>query len=194
MTLKALFLILAAASLSACMSGFKLPAATGVTAGADEVVLIGAVSLDPPIVPANEQIKHCTILGDGKIINTVFVATGAEPQPPHPSEHHKWKNVIVTAWDTPFMVTVPRQKTWIQAAAKMLNLVNGDKLLFPGGLYVNPPHNAQAIYIGTLKYHRNDFNDIVGIEVLDEYDHTIKQLGLGDDAAAIRKSLLRSSR
>jgi hypothetical protein len=49
-----------------------------------------------------------------------------------------------------------------------LDLVKQEKLWFPGGYYFDVPKGAAAVYIGTLRYFRDDFNSITRVEVIDE--------------------------
>jgi len=41
-------------------------------------------------------------------------------------------------------------------------------LWFPGSMVIQPPSEGSTVYVGTLHYVRNNFNQIVNIEVLDE--------------------------
>ena len=58
------------------------------------------------------------------------------------------------------------------------------------------PADAAAVYIGTLRFHRNDFNTITRVEVLDERGDiavTLKQKE-GGKPLQVRPSLLKRVR
>ena len=59
-----------------------------------------------------------------------------------------------------FFLAGKRQRTYLKGAMVNLDLIDQDRLWFPGVLYFDIPKHAQSIYLGTLRYTRNDFNEI----------------------------------
>ena len=93
------------------------------------------------------------------------------------------------------MVKAPRQRTFLNGGVTFLNVVRQEKLRFPGGYYFEVPSGAEAIYIGTLRYHRNDFNTITKVEVIDERQDIAAALkNTGSSPLQVRPSLLKSVR
>jgi hypothetical protein len=88
------------------------------------------------------------------------------------------------------MVELERQTTWLKGGMMQLDVMQQDRLWFPGGLYFDVPAGAKAVYIGTLRYTRNDFNTIVNMEVLDDQDVTLTKLGV--NGRDVVKSLLKT--
>ena len=62
---------------------------------------------------------------------------------------------------------------------------------FPGGLRVALKEGDRAVYIGTLRYHRNEFFDITDVAVVDDYAAAnaeyMKKFGNG---VSLRKALM----
>ena len=52
--------------------------------------------------------------------------------------------------------------------------VDVDRLILPGGLKYEVQPSDRAIYIGTLRYHRDDYNAITKVDLLDEFDKAKK--------------------
>ncbi len=71
-----------------------------------------------------------------------------------------------------FFVETPSRPFYIIGAQVLLASggVRPDDVYLPGGLKVSVRSSDQAIYIGTLRYHRNEFFDITDVELIDEYD------------------------
>lgn len=57
------------------------------------------------------------------------------------------------------------------------------------------PSGAEAIYIGTLRYHRNDFNVITKVEVVDErQDIALVLKNAAAHVSKVQPSLLKKVR
>ena len=90
------------------------------------------------------------------------------------------------------MVKMPRQRTFLNGAMAYLDVKFDDKLWFPGGYYLEVPKDAVAVYIGTLRYYRNDFNAITKVEVIDERGDIAAVLkSSGEPPSKVRFSLLK---
>ena len=55
------------------------------------------------------------------------------------------------------------------------NDVYTTQLVFPS-VRVSFPTDAQAVYVGTIRYIRNDFYEIVDIQVIDNYEQAVEDL------------------
>lgn len=170
-----------------------LPPADDLVPSKSNVVVIGKFQLDPPLDPQLEQRTHAMVIGDGGILNRVIMATGslAEPVSTQPVKTSDWQSAIKAQWGVPFMVEAARGRTWLRGAMTQLNVSNQERLWFPGGVYFDVPAGAKAVYIGTLKYTRDDFNTIVGMRVIDEFDATVSELNLVGRQNQIVSSLLK---
>ena len=186
--------LLLALLLQACATPRMLPAATDLKAGDAEVVVIGKIELVPPLSPL-EQKSHWNVVGEKRMLGHVFMATSDSYRPAKPGtvDAADFQSTLDAEWGTPFMVKMPRHGTWVNGGFAHLDVLNQDRLYFPGGLYFEVPQGARAVYIGTLRYHRNDFNAITKIEIVDERKDIPLVLKTGAPAE-VRTSLLRRLR
>jgi hypothetical protein len=193
--MKALLIAAFALVLQACAVPQALPEATTLDAGADEVVVIGKIELVPPLDPKFEQRSHWNVVGEKRMLGRVWMSTGAEYRPITTSqlEGSEFQSSLEAQWGVPFMVKAVRQRTYLNGGVTHLDVLRQERLWFPGGFYFDVPAGARAVYVGTLRYHRNDFNAITRIEVLDER-RDIPAVLKGAPAADVRTSLLRRLR
>lgn len=194
--MKALAPLLLALLLQACALPHTLPAATDLQAGADEVVVVGKIELVPSLDPL-EQRTHWNVIGEKRILGHVLVATGAGDKPVRmPAiDVGDFQHALDAEWGVPFAVKMPRQRTYVNGALAHLDLRQQDKLWFPGGFYFDVPNDARAVYIGTLRYHRNDFNTITRVEIVDERKDVATVLkAAGASPSDVQPSLLRRVR
>jgi hypothetical protein len=191
-----LLCVLACVLLQACALPRALPPATGPQAGAGEVVVIGKIELVPPI-DRLEQRTHRNVIGEKSLLGRVFVATGPSDKPVSTPTlvAADFQEMVEAEWGVPFMVKVPRRRTYLNGAVVHLDVVERDTLWFPGGFYFDVPADAPAVYIGTLRYFRNDFNVITGVEIVDERkDVAVALKARGASTSDVRPSLLRRIR
>jgi hypothetical protein len=92
------------------------------------------------------------------------------------------------------MVNAPRRRTFLNGAVAHLDVLAQEKLWFPGGYYFDVPKGAAAVYIGTLRYFRDDFNSITRVEVIDERKDITSVLKPGASPSDVRPSLLKAVR
>lgn len=193
--MKALLVAALALALQACAVPQALPEATALDAGADEVVVIGKIELVPPLDPKFEQRSHWNVVGEKRLLGRVWMSTGAEYRPITTSqlEGSQFQRSLEAQWGVPFMVKTARQRTYLNGGVTHLDVLRQERLWFPGGFYFDVPAGARAVYVGTLRYHRNDFNAITRVEVLDERRDVAAVLK-GAPAADVRTSLLQRLR
>ena len=168
-----------------------LPPATDLRGTETQVVVIGKFELVPPLNPQLEQTTHWNVMGDKRILNRIIMATGATLKPANTDSllGPDWQGIVDAEWGVPFRVKAPRQRTYLNGGFVQLDLRSQDKLWFPGGYYFDVPPDAGAIYIGTLRFTRNEFNRITNVEVIDERKDLESQINSG-----VRQSLLKQAR
>lgn len=196
MTKKAL-LALCCLALEACALPQALPPATDLQPGPAEVVVIGKIELVPPINAEFEQRTYWNAVGEDWLLTNLFMATGPEYRPVNTSEPDgsDFENSLEVKWGLPFLVKAPRQRTFLNGGMTYLDMVEREQLWFPGGYYFDVPSGAVAVYIGTLRYHRNDFNTITKVEVINEPRDIAAALKvIGGEAGQVRTSLLKKVR
>ena len=188
--------LLSCLALQACTLPRSLPAATDLKPGESEVVVIGKIELVPPLNPKFEQKTHWNVIGDKRILSHVLVATAGEYKPVKTSKLDvaDFQSTLEVEWGVPFMVKAPRQRTFFNGALAHLDVMKQEKLWFPGGYYFDVPKGAAAVYIGTLRYFRDDFNSITRVEVIDERKDITSVLKAGASPSDVRPSLLKTVR
>lgn len=194
--MKALLLLLSCLALQGCTLPHALPAATDLHAGPPEVVVIGKIELDPPIDARYEQKTHWNAIGDKHMLGHVLIATGSEFRPVDTFrlDGADFSSAIEAQWGVPFMVKAPRRRTFINGAMLHLDVVAQDRLWFPGGYYFDIPDGAPAVYIGTLRYSRNEFNTITRVEVIDDRKDIGSVLKAGGTPSDVQITLLKKLR
>lgn len=182
-------------TLQACALPKMLPEASDLRAGDAEVVVIGKIELVPPIDAKYEQKTHWSVIGEKRMLSRVLMATGGEYKPVNSAklDAADFQSGVEAEWGVPFMVKAPRQRTYVNGGLTHLNVVQQERLWFPGGFYFDVPPGASAVYIGTLRYHRNDFNIVTKVEILDERKDVAAVLKSGSPAE-VRTSLLKRLR
>lgn len=193
--MKAWLAILSCLLLQACAMPRALPEASDLRAGDGEVVVIGKVELVPPL-ERGEQKTHWNVVGEKRLLQRVWLSTGGEYRPVKTArvDVADFQGSLEAQWGVPFMVKAPRQRTWLNGGLAHLDVMDQERLWFPGGLYFDVPPGATAVYIGTLRFHRNDFNVITRVEVVDERKDVATVLKAGAAPAEVRTSLLKRPR
>ena len=165
-----LFAGVAALLLGACALPQALPGSDSLTPPPGHVVIVGKVVLDPPFAPDLEQRTHWNIIGDERMHNRVMLSTDVSSRPISTGaiDVADWQEYIDAEWGEVFVAVMPRETRFLNGMATPLDMQSQDFLWFPGGMVLRPPADADVIYVGTLRYVRNDFNETVNIEVLDE--------------------------
>ena len=189
--MKKLLALLSCLLLAACAVPHAVPEAADLKAGDGEVVVIGKIELVPPL-EKGEQKSHWNVIGEDRMFR-FWMATGPEFKPVRTGRGDAvdFQASVEADWGQPFMVKMPRRRTYINGGATFLDGLDRSKLWFPGGLYFDVPADAKAVYIGTLRYHRNDFNTITRVEVVNEPGDVATVLKGGGPAVPVRTSLLK---
>jgi hypothetical protein len=183
-------------ALQACAVPRALPEATDLRAADSEVVVIGKIELVPPLDPRFEQRTHWNVVGEKRMLTRVWMATGREYKPVKTLhlDASEFQGSLEAEWGVPFMVKAPRQRTFLNGGMAHLDVLEQERLWFPGGYYFDVPPGAGAVYIGTLRFHRDDFNAITKVEVLDERKDIATVLKANATPEAVRPSLLKRVR
>ena len=137
--------------------------------GRNETVVVGRVELVPPLREEEQDIK---LIGPYNDKNQYFFMVG-----------RKWVDkrgelsggdydaVIIEKFGTTFYVKAPARPLFLlRYLIYMQVTVQGmEKVWLPGGVVVDIQAGDRAVYMGTLRYHRNEFFDLSRIEIVDDY-------------------------
>jgi hypothetical protein len=190
-------LILFALSLF-CVSaaaGPRKPISSFSKLSANETVVVGRVELVPPLHEHDQRLRGPM---SGKFANKMFMMVEAEyrklTEEPGMGD---FKGRIDASFGEEFMVRSSNKPFYIIAGMMYLSLGYGmvDQAYFPGGLEADIKPDDKAVYIGTIRYHRNEFFEVTDSEIIDDYERANtefkKQFG---DEHPLRKALLNPVR
>jgi hypothetical protein len=180
--------------LQACAIPHSFPEASDLKSGSDDIVVIGKIELVPGL-EKGEQVSRWNVIGEKRMFR-LWMATGPEFQPVRMGEMRasEFQSSLEVDWGQPFMVKAPRRRTFLNGGMTWLDVVRQERLWFPGGYYFDVPAGAKAVYIGTLRFHRNDFNTITRVEVVDDRRDIATVLKTGGAVADVTPSLLKRVR
>jgi hypothetical protein len=116
------------------------------------------------------------------------------------TEEPRWgdlKGRIDASFGQEFVVRSSAEPFFVIAGVMVLGLDQGvpDQAYFPGGLKADIRPGDKAVYIGTIRYHRDEFFEVTRTEVIDEYRRvSVEFRNQFGDTHALRKALLEPVR
>lgn len=185
-------------SLSACSGMRMMDDAKSAHVPYGKMIVVGKFEVTPPF-PMEEHLvgKGTSVRAVQKYLNKVFFSTTEWPVPMQDVEENSryWRNTLEATWgDTYFKQTEARQ-TYLNLGMSYLDTLTMSRALLPGGVSFTPPEDAKAVYIGTVRYTRDDFWNITKVQIIDEYKEAYaafrEQYG---KAVPLKKALLRQSK
>ena len=166
---------------SACVTAKFKPVKKIGEVKAKETLIVGRIILVPPL-QKDEQIFGTGMFDKSEetFRNKVFLITDdTYRRLPSNLGTKEWGSMIGATFDEPFYVKGASKPFFILAGmVKMQSYttqtgrvvyIHDENAWLPGGLKVNLQPTDRAVYIGTVKYHRNEFFDITKAEIIDEF-------------------------
>ena len=169
MNSRAWIVTLAGLALAACAPAPRAPLTSIDSLSRDEVVLVGKVELVPALRKGEQKIKGMVV---GKIENTIHLMMDDKlrPMPSDPRIADFAGRIEAPIGET-FFVRGKAAPSYLLGGLLFLEIGGSSqqKVHFPGGFQVAVKPGERAVYIGTLRYHRDEFWDIQRVTVVDEY-------------------------
>jgi len=184
-------LLLVCSLCASAIAGPRKPVDSFSKLGGDEMVVVGRVELVPPLHEHDQRLRGP---GSGRFENKMFMIVDSEHW--ELTDEPGWgdfKGRIDARFGEDFTVRSSREPFYIIAGMMYLSLGHGmpDQAYFPGGFKADVKPGDRALYIGTIRYHRNEFFEVTGVEIVDEYERVnaafVEQFG---DDHPLRKALL----
>ena len=157
-------------TLSACVGPAREDVSSFSSIGGNEIVVVGRIDLVPPLRKGEQKLEG---IGTGKLENKIFVIADDHyrvlKQEPGVADYTG--RVEATIGQTFFVRS--RDKSFFILGAMMYLEIGGarhEMIYFPGGLKVTVKPGDRAIYIGTLRYERNEFFEITKANIVDEFN------------------------
>jgi hypothetical protein len=187
---RSFLLTLAALALSACPAT-RAPLTSIDSLGRDEVVLVGKVEMVPPLRKGEQRIRG--VVG-AKFENTIHLLMDEKQRPmPDDPRFADFSGRIEAPIGEAFFVRSKAAPSYVLGGVLFLEAVGSSqqRIYFPGGFQVAAKPGDRAIYVGTLRYHRDEFFEITRVTVVDEYREASAEFeakfGKG---AVLRKALM----
>lgn len=171
--------------------------------GASSVLLVGRIEVVPPVRPEEQRFRAGIDVLNTKRhhIGRAILFMSDEPR-----YQERTGDALNPPLETTYFLTVPRSRRYMVKGSITMELVarpvsarqsvvDHTELLFPGPIEFDIRPADKAIYVGTLRLHRDEFHEVKKAEVLDQYnaayaDFTTK-FGAG---LPLRKALLKPVR
>jgi hypothetical protein len=171
MTRRVALLLVAVSALAACIvPPARDPVDSFSSVASDETVVVGRVELVPALRKGEQKIKT---LNSGSFENKVFLIADEQPRvlTKEPAiadykgriEATLGKNFFIRSRSKPFYIVGGMM--YLDIGSRETN-----QAYFPGGLMVPLKTGDKAVYIGTIRYHRNEFWEITKVAIADDYD------------------------
>lgn len=174
-----------------CVPGKRREVGSPSDLGSGEVLLIGRIKLTPPIGKDEQTLSGLIEDWRGRVM--LLLADEYRPID-RPVKVSDYRGRIEAPPDREFSVAIPVVASFaIRGGVIPLNLSEGpsDEALLPGGFRVELRPGDTAVYMGTIHYRRDEFWQIKGVEVEDDYERVhaecVRRWG---PSASLRKALV----
>ncbi len=141
----------------------------------NETIVVGRVELVPPLHEHEQRLRGPM---SRKYENKMFLIVDEEYR--ELTEEPGWgdfKGRIDAPFGEEFIVRSPNEPFYVIAGMMILTMGRSgtDNAYFPGGLKANIRPGDKAVYIGTIRYHRDEFFEITNAEIVDDYDRVKRE-------------------
>lgn len=162
-------LALFALALTACAPAARAPLTSLNALGSDEVVVVGKVELVPALRKGEQKIRGMVV---GNVENTMYLMMDEKLRPlPEDPRIADYAGRIEAPIGSTFFVRSKAAPSYVLGGVLFLDIGGSSlqKAYFPGGFQVAAKPGDRAVYVGTLRYHRDEFFEITRITVVDDY-------------------------
>jgi hypothetical protein len=160
---------LLALALAACAPAARAPLASIDALAGDELVLVGRVELVPPLRKGEQKIRGVVV---GDFENRIYLLMDDKPRAlPEEPRVADYAGRIEALIGSTFFVRSKAAPSYILGGVLFLEIGGSgqQKVYFPGGFQVAAKPGDRALYVGTLRYHRDEFFEITRVTVVDEF-------------------------
>jgi hypothetical protein len=186
--------VLLLAVLAGCAPAPRAPLDSLDALGGEEMVVVGRVELVPPLRKGEQRIRG---IGTGDFENRIFLITDDQPRSlPRELKLADYSGRVEAPLGGTFFVRSRSAPFYLLGGVLFLDFGgdNPQRAHFPGGMQVAARPGDRAVYIGTLRYHRDEFFEISRVVVVDEYAQAnaefVKKFGA---RYPLRKVLLKAN-
>jgi hypothetical protein len=191
-------LALAAMALAGCVSVSESLDSVG-EVGPDALVVVGRIEIVPPIKPEEQSFKALDPFNTKRHhIGRAILFMAAQPQ-----YREYTDNALNPPLEQTYFVKLPRENRYmvkgavtmafaLRTVSRRQAVAEQTELLFPAPLELDIRPGDKAIYVGTLRLHRDEFHEVTRAEIRDDYAGALAEYRAKfPGAPAPRKALLR---
>lgn len=176
-------------ALAGCAPAPRAPADGGQDVGGGETIVVGRVELVPPLRKGEQRLRG---IGSGKFENQILLLTDETlrklPADPAIADY---AGRIEATLGSHFFVRSNSRPFYVLGGMVFLEVGSGmSRARFPGGLKVALKPGDRAVYIGTLRYHRDEFFEITKVSIVDEYGAAQAEFRKKFGGVPLRKALM----
>jgi hypothetical protein len=179
------------AALAGCAPAPRAPLTSLEALSRDEIVLVGRVELVPPLRKGEQKIRG-PVVGDfeNRLYLMIDEKRRALAEEPRIADY---AGRIEAPIGSTFFVRSKAAPFYVNGGILFLEVGGSgmQRVYFPGGLHVAVKPGDKAVYIGTLRYYRDEFFEITRVSVVDEHREVSAEFGAKfGSREALRKALM----
>jgi hypothetical protein len=164
------FAITSALLLAGCALGLVLPQVDHIESfsalDGNQAVVVGRIELHPPLAKHEQDLSGTPLLNRNPR-NTVTLAVSQHWAPGDKQSSHESDRRLDAALDQTFFVRMPARTFYVLFGDLPLEVRESAEL--PGDLRATLRSGDKAVYIGTIRYHRDEFFTISRVQIVDDY-------------------------
>lgn len=156
--------------------------------------MVGRVELVPPLRPDEQQLSSSS----REYKNKIVLLTGHRPRPVEDIGAGDMRGRMVLPLGQTFFVKADKETFYLVGATVLMKgRISSDlgRARLPALFRIDIQPTDRAVYVGTLRYHRDEFFGITRVELVDDYEHALTEFRNRFGARlSLRKSLLRAEK
>jgi hypothetical protein len=188
-----------ALALAGCVSVSETNVASLTELGSDSVMVVGKIEIVPPIKPEEQSFKAL----DPFNTKRHFMGRAVMFMADKPEYRDYTGDALNPPLQQTYFLKVPRAKRYmvkgsvtmafaLRTVSRRQAVTDQTELLFPAPLELDIRPGDAAIYVGTLRLHRDEFHEVTRAEVRDDYARAAAEYRAKFPGAPLpRKALLR---
>ncbi len=188
------FALIVILSIPACVGSMLPYADSADSVAGDETIIVGKIVISPPLDESEQTLttvksQGCCITqinpGANRYKNKIILLTDSKLRSIQEPEISDYNGRIEAPIGQDFYVRAKNGKPLYVNRSEILMDVSGggaEKAVLPSGYKINIRPGDRAVYIGTIKYYRDEFFTVHKVEIIDDFER---------ESAAFRKKFGR---
>lgn len=167
--------------------------------GPNSILIVGTIEVVPTLNEREREGNVSTgLLNDQDMYaNRAMLGFGQDPR----KRYEDLRFLINPRLEETFVHAIPRDMPYLLGGQIWLGsnvrarggtfVIHDQKIIVPGPLRIEAGPNDRAVYIGTIRFTRDEFNEVVNVEVIDQYAQAARtfQQRFGD-GVDLRRALI----